>query len=173
MGTFNKHPDTSTAARVGEPTLVDPKPTSATEIMHEANRIAAGEAGEKNSASVETSGTGPISPSDPAPRSDTGSSVEVVPGNGVPPENSALPPSAADPNELKPTAAADPNELKPNVAENGQPLAPPQQVNEITPGTPGNSVQASTDPNDAPADDNEISSSKKKKKKGLHKIVPF
>src|SRR5262249_4018401 len=36
MGNFKKHPDVAQAATVGEPTLVDPKPVSATDVVHQA-----------------------------------------------------------------------------------------------------------------------------------------
>jgi hypothetical protein len=70
-------------------------------------------------------------------------------------------------------------------ADGGQPLPPPQQVNEIQPGAnpsaPGqaaanssaNSDSASSSSDAQNDDDANAASSKKKKKKGLHKLVPF
>ncbi|MGH9512393.1 MAG: outer membrane protein assembly factor BamD [Terriglobales bacterium] len=179
IGTFGKSPDTSEATKVGDPSLVEPKVTSAKDVVQEASRAAGGDAG-KESASVETvKGTEP--PTDqPAPRSDSPLDNGAV-VNGKPEDNSGVDTTAAqtpqtDLNELKPNAAPDPNELKPNVpADNGQPATPPPQVNEIN--QPGADTATASDgkPDDAsaPADDSYISSSKKKKKKGLHKVIPY
>ena len=70
MGNFQKHPDVSQAARVGEPTLVDPQLVSATSVVQDATRAMMGtSAGDKNSAAVETI-KGPLAADQPAPRSD-------------------------------------------------------------------------------------------------------
>src|SRR5579872_3869275 len=74
MNNFTRHPEMAETARVGEPTLVDPKPTSATEVVQEAGRVLAG-------ANVGGSGAGSVTvervqpgatppPSQPIPRSD-------------------------------------------------------------------------------------------------------
>lgn len=202
MGNFQKHPDVSQAAKVGEPTLVDPQLVSATSVVQEATRAMMGTA-DKNSAAIETI-KGPLAPDQPAPRSDQpapetaapdsgngAAGVEVIGTGGAPAvvgaptgaPAAAAPTETQDPNELKPNVAADPNELKPNV--DGSPaVAPPTQVNEIqsgaTPGAPGASATAddkTASAGSAPADDKDIdaamSSSKHKKKKGLRKVVPF
>ncbi|MGE5207550.1 MAG: outer membrane protein assembly factor BamD [Chlamydiota bacterium] len=86
MGNFSRHPDTAEAARVGEPTLVDAKPTSATQVVQEAGRVLAG-------ASVGGQGSGTVSveqiqpgatppPNQPIPRSDS-------PNEGAAPDNAA------------------------------------------------------------------------------------
>ncbi len=166
---FSKRPDTEQAAKGGDPTLVDPPMTSATEVVQQATRAMMGTGGgaDKNAVAIET----------------------------VEPENSAAPPAeqpanelkpnvATDSNELKPNTPSDSNELKPNVSDNsGQTLPPPQQVNEIQPGQASQpaDAQAGAKPGDSASssstqqkdDDETISSSKKKKKKGLKKIVPF
>jgi outer membrane protein assembly factor BamD len=182
---FNKHPDVAQASRVGEPTLVDPTPMSATEVAQQAGRALLGNTTTgKNTLSVEQVGNGAPAPDQPAPRSDD-PSAEATPSQGG--EDAA--PAQNDPNELKPNAgpAADANELKPNVPDDGpQTLPPPAQVNEIQSNVAdqdsnsGQAAAASTPASDAaasssqPADDADIaSSSKKKKKKGLKKIVPF
>jgi hypothetical protein len=169
MRSFAKHPSVAQATKVGEPTLVDPTPMSASEVMQQATRAAMRTGGgSNNSVSVETVGRGVPVPDQPAPRSDT-------------------PP---DPNELKTNTPADPNELKPNVSDDsGQALPPPQQVNEIQASTTAQSANGSssngtaagksTDPpasvSSEASDDTEalVASSKHKKKKGIHKIVPF
>jgi outer membrane protein assembly factor BamD len=178
MGTFQKHPDVAQAARVGEPTLVDPEVVSATAVVQEATRAMMGTAapGDKGSVAIETLGTGgPPRADQPAPRSDT-----PAPETAVTPADDPTAP-AVDPNELKPNAAAaDPNELKPNVDNSAQPAAPPTQVNEIEAGANGQAAAAGSttaDTASATANDKEVedamSSSKRKKKKGLRKVVPF
>lgn len=198
MKTFDKHPDVAPAARVGEPTLVDPKAVSATEVVQQATKAALGvSTGGGESASVETVKSGSPPPTQAAPRTDSpldsGPTVNNVPvDNSVPNAVAGAPDPSAnsansqpDPNELKPNVAPpDANELKPNVAGDGQAAAPPPaQVNEIQQGAPtpdsaGNAVasdgkaDASKTDEDA-ADDSTVSSSKHKKKKGIHKVVPF
>jgi outer membrane protein assembly factor BamD len=188
---FSKRPDTEQAAKIGDPTLVDPPMTSATEVVQQTTRAMMGTGGGagKNSLAIEAVGNGAPPPSQPAPRSDTPPSESA----GTQPENSTAPPAdsanelkpnvPADSNELKPNTPADSNELKPNVSDSGgQALPPPQQVNEIQPGPSGQpaDAQAGAKTGDTASsssqqkdDDETISSSKKKKKKGLKKIVPF
>ncbi len=175
MRNFQKHPDVAQAARVGEPTLVDPQVVSATSVVQDATRAMMGGAsvGDKNSVSIETVGKGAPPPDQPAPRSDT-PVTETAATQGQSPA-----PAPEDSNELKPNVAADPNELKPNIENSGQTAPLPTQVNEIA-GTNGQPAATDGKPGDgasASADDKEIdaaiSSSKHKKKKGLRKVVPF
>jgi outer membrane protein assembly factor BamD len=185
---FEKHPNVTEAAHVGEPTLVDPTPMSASQIVQEVTRAAMAPADSgSNSASVETIGSGPVPANAPAPRSDTapspqpattGSSVAVEPTSG----NAG---AAADANELKPNVSpsAGANELTPNVPADQTPsVPPPQQVNEIQGPVGSNQASSSSSQNGssaAPAntdtsdDSNQESSSKHKKKKGIHKLIPF
>jgi outer membrane protein assembly factor BamD len=182
MSAFERHPDTASAAKLGDPTLTDPTPVSASEIVQRAGRVAVGTKG-NDSVSVQTVNPNPGA-NEEAPRSDSPSSDSTVTsadGSGT--ASQAQP----DPNELKPNgsasdpppaqaAASDPNELKPNV-QSDQPAPPPAQVNEIQPGNESNTAQAqnaSTDPNGQQlADDKDLASSKHKKKKGLlHKVIP-
>jgi len=135
MKTFAKHPNVTEASKVGEPTLVDPTPMSASQVVQQATRAALGNAGsDSHSVSIETVNGAP-GPDQPAPRSDA-----PAPADAAAADNSATAPPTAgtqpDPNELKPNAGpADPNELKPNVSDdNTQALPPPQQVNEIQSG---------------------------------------
>ncbi len=176
MSVVRKNPDVAQATKVGDPTLVDPTPMSATQVVQQATRAAMGTSGEK-SISVETvGGSATPPPNEPAPRSDTPSAN----GSGL-----SQPGAVADPNELKPgtaptanppaqNAVPDPNELKPNTPDSQstteQALPPPPQVNELQQGQ--SSSSASADAN-SQATDEEISSSKKKKKRGLKKVVPF
>jgi len=189
MSSFGKHPIVTEASKVGEPTLVDPTPMAANDVMKRATQAAfgTGSGGDGHSVSVETVGSGAPPPDQPAPRSDDPATPDAA--NPAPGDASASPAAAQpDPNELKPnTAAADPNELKPNASDDsGQALPPPQQVNEIQTGasTPaangatgqaapgdGKSASSATDQDDDT--DAMVASSKHKKKKGIHKIVPF
>jgi len=182
MRNFEKHPDVTEAARVGEPTLVDPTPTSATEIVQQAARAAAAPASGSgsNSVAVETVGNGTIPDNAAAPRSDSPNATDAAAAEPAP--GNAATPAAA--NELQPNVGpADANELTPNVpADQSHSLPPPQQVNEIQ--GPAGAGQAATSAsqtsNSASAADSQASddgtaeaSSKKKKKKGIHKILPF
>jgi outer membrane protein assembly factor BamD len=177
MSVVRKNPDVAQATKVGDPTLVDPTPMSATQVVQEATRAAMGTSGEKGISVERVDGSATPPPNDPAPRSDSPSAN----GTGL-----SQPGPVADPNELKPgtaptvnppaqAAVADPNELKPNTPDpqntGDQALPPPPQVNELQQGQ--SSSSASADTSSAQATDEEISSSKKKKKKGLKKIVPF
>jgi len=194
MKTFAKHPNTSEATKVGEPTLVDPTPMSASQVVQQATRAAMGGGGDSHSVSVETVKSGTPGPDQPAPRSDSPAAADAVAVDTTGTPDTAASPATAqpNPNELKPNSGpADPNELKPNVSEdNSQALPPPQQVNEIQSGKaaqpPINGTSATTTANQKSADssassstdksddaDSTEASSKHKKKKGIHKIVPF
>jgi len=196
MGTFAKHPSVAEATKVGEPTLVDPTPMSASQVTQAATRAAmgVGTGTGSQSVSVETV-KGTPGPDQPAPRSDAPIPPDAAAANNSAAADASAPPAVGqpDPNELKPDAApADPNELKPNVSgDSGQALPPPQQVNEIQTGatapqpagcgtspavasdgkSAASSASASTDQSDDT--DATVASSKHKKKKGIHKVVPF
>jgi len=187
LGALEKHPNVAQASKVGEPTLVDPTPMSASQVMLHATQAALNGGGGPNSVSVETVKGGAPAPDQPAPRSDTPAPTDTpaVADNSAAATDSTAPAAAQpDPNELKPNVAtADPNELKPNVnPDSGQPLPPPQQVNEIQTGAGapaasdgGKSSDVSASSANDTSDDTDalIASSKRKKKKGIHKIVPF
>jgi len=175
---FEKHPNVAPAAKSGEPTLVDPTPVSASDVIQEAARAAAPPAvggPETHTVSVETVGQGAPPPGEAAPRSDA-----TPAASGSPATQAAAPPDA---NELQPNVPPDAGELKPNVPDDAQALPPPQQVNEIQPGAnqqstasapaSGTAPATASSSQDEPASDADMSSSKKKKKKGIHKIVPF
>ncbi|HEX4785509.1 MAG TPA: outer membrane protein assembly factor BamD [Candidatus Sulfotelmatobacter sp.] len=173
LGLVKKGPDTSGAAKVGEPSLADPEPVAATSVIRSETYAAAG-------ISEKSVGVEIVKPDQPAADATgaTGTGAAGTPGTdatamggstfGKTPA-SGVAPLTSDPNELKPTANADPNELKPTDATGDQALPPPVQVNEIQQGS--SSAVASAD--NTPASDAELSSSKKKRKKGLQKIVPF
>jgi outer membrane protein assembly factor BamD len=152
LGNFEKAPDVSRAAHVGEPTMVDPEPVTATGVVRElTNSVGGGDSKLK----VETV-NGTVPPNQEAPRSDASAT------NAVPP----TPPAAA---QMKPTVT-DPNELRPNVEPDPNALPPLQQSNQVDSGGGATSAVSSTTKNEEMAD---ISSSKKKKKKGLAKLNPF
>ena len=165
---FEKHPDVAKAAHVGDPTLVDPAPVTATGVVKQVSRSAG--MGGDNKVSVETTDGG-ATPNQPAPRSDAPTAVTADPAIAtVPGQPGAAPDPAAAAAELKPTPA-DPNELKPNVEADPNALPPLQQSNQLD--STGTSSSASSS---APSKDEEladISSSKKKKKKGVAKLNPF
>jgi outer membrane protein assembly factor BamD len=156
LNDFEKHPDVAKASHVGEPTMVDPEPETATRVVQQMAAAATG--GGDTSVSAETihpDKNGQVAPNQEAPRSDTGTATTPTD-------------AAAD---SKPVAA-DPNELKPNIEPDQAALPPLQQSNELN--NNGSSSSASTA--NAPAKGEEladISSSKKKKKKGISKLNPF
>jgi len=175
---FEKRPDVNEAAHVGEPTLVDPKPVNASDVVRQATNAVIAPAAhgtDSHAVSLEPVPTGapPPPPNQPAPRSD------ATPA----PAKETTPQAPSDANELKPNVAPAEaaNELKPNVpADSGQPLPPPQQVNEIQTGsTPGQNSATGQSADTAAAnqqsdtDSAANATSKHKKKKGIHKLVPF
>jgi outer membrane protein assembly factor BamD len=169
MGIVRKGPDMTQASKVGEPTMVDPEPMSATKIV-QSEAIAAMTPPGKNSLGLEI-----VKPDQPAATEPPAGADATPPGTspfGQPAVSGNTQPAASDANELKPNVPADSNELKPvdNASDQSLP-PPPPQVNEIQQGESSSSATASAD--NTPASDQEISSSKKKKKKGFKKIVPF
>jgi outer membrane protein assembly factor BamD len=161
MGLVKKGPDVASAAKVGEPTLVDQEAVAATKIIHDETFAAAGMT--DKSVGVEI-----IKPDQPAPVPSADAPLGSSPFGNVPVPTA---PAGPDPNELKPNAPADPNELKPTDTGADQALPPPPQVNEIQQGQSSSSATANAD--NTPASDEDLSSSKKKKKTGLKKIIPF
>ena len=147
LGNFEKHPDVLKASRVGEPTMVDTEPVTATGVVRDLTR-AGGSTGGDNKVSVETTGA-TAAPNSEAPHSEDTAAAPELKSN------------VADPNELKPNVEPDPNAL---------PLL--QQSNQLENGGGASSAVSSSAP--AQTEDlADISSSKKKKKKGLAKLNPF
>jgi outer membrane protein assembly factor BamD len=178
MSVVKRGPDTSLAAKVGEPTLVDPTPLSANQLASESMRQAMGipAAGQKN-VTIESASSGTPGANEAPPRSDQPAPAAA---NTDP---FAQPAAAPDANELTPnqpagtaatSAAADPNELKPNAAPQGDPVVPaPTQINEIGQDQSDKTASSSSTSSSALASDKDISSSRKKKKKGIKKIFVF
>jgi outer membrane protein assembly factor BamD len=182
MSVVKKGPDTSTAAKVGEPTLVDPTPVSANQLVGDTMRRALGVPAGDHGLSVETVNGGTPGPNDPAPRSDTpapaaNADLFARPAATAAADPNELKPIAPDANTLTPNVAPDPNELKPapgvqNAASVGN-VPAPVQLNEIQPGESPTDPNAAASSSSSPASDQDISSSKKKKKTGLKKIIAF
>ena len=178
MDVVKKGPDVSQASKVGEPTLVDPTPVAASDVVTESIRQAAGLPRGEHTLQVEVK-TGPPGANEPAPRSDappqaTNANPFARPNTVVDPNE--LKPNAPQVSEQKPAGPPDANELRPTASAgaNDTTLPPPVQVNEIqqAPSSPAG-PSASADSSSSPASDQDISSSKKKKKKGLKKIIAF
>jgi outer membrane protein assembly factor BamD len=173
LGNFGKSPDVSRASRVGDPSLVDSEPETATKVVSEIAIAAGGSADGKLNATVVN---GKVGPNQEAPRSDAppaASADAAAPANGQPAATDAGTASAAPANELTPSVA-DPNELKPNVEQDAA-LPPLQQSNELANGVvaaPG-TKSASSSSSSSKEEMADISSSKKKKKKGIGKLNPF
>jgi outer membrane protein assembly factor BamD len=168
MGIVKKGPDVASAVKVGEPSLADPEPVGAHDVLGKEARVLA-EPGPKGDVGVTI-----LNPNQPGANAAT-LPTDMTPPGGSPFGNSpaaTTPPAGPDPNELKPNAPADPNELKPTDSGGDQALPPPPQVNEIQQGQSSSSASAKSD-DSTPASDQDLSTSKKKKKKGLKKIVPF
>jgi outer membrane protein assembly factor BamD len=172
LGNFEKHPDVARASHVGEPTMVDKDPVTATEVVKQAMGAMGGA---DNKVKAETV-NGTVPPSQEVPRSDTPAPEAAAPPQEQPPAASQDQPvpaqGAAAPGGLTPNVPADPNELKPNVPADPNALPPPAQTNEIQPGT-SSSTAASSSSSSSKDDLVDISSSKKNKKKGLGKLNPF
>ena len=171
MGSINRHPDTGRASRVGEPTMTDPTPVNAKDVLQAVNRAIGGSVSGDNKVSAETI-NGVPAPNQEPPRSDD-PAVTNPPAAVAPPVEQPAPAeqATADPT---PNAAPDPNELKPIVDPTA--LPPLQQNNELA-GTPAPPISA-TPTTSAAKDkdkDEELAdiSTSKKKKKGLGKLNPF
>ena len=176
MENFHRGPDLSEAAKVGEPTLVDPQQASAPDIVRSANAsvtsILAG-AGVGNHVSVErVNDATPPAANAPVPRSD------AAPGATAPAADATSPANATNgaPGGGAPTTPAGTemkNDLAPAADSGPAAPPPPTQVNDLanstsTAGTPPAATSSSSAQQQAtPANSTTESSSKKKKKKLL------
>ena len=180
MSVVKKGPDVAQAAKVGDPTLVDPTPVAARDVVTTSMRQAMGAPAGEHGLLVETVKDAPPTANEAAPRSDAApaNSQPFARAANTPADPNELKPAAPDPNELKPGAAPDPNELKPvaesqSAASSDAAQPPPVQINEIQgPSSAGSGAVASSSSSTL-ATDKDVSSSKKKKKKGLKKILSF
>jgi outer membrane protein assembly factor BamD len=171
MLNMHKRPDVAETARVGDPTLVDPKPISAPDLAKHTRDVIEGKAEGSGSqkVTVEQVGSGEPAPNQPVPRSDQSAAAAANDPNAIPeltPLNNGDPAAApAQPAPAQPSAEASP-----------APPVPPQQVNEAAQPKQqqgqASSDTAATDKN-AKSDSKDVSSSKSKKKKGIKRIIPF
>jgi len=183
MAAFGRHPDVTSASRVGEPTLQEQDLISAKTLLQETNRVVAGGGADNKVVGAVKADAG-TTESQRAPRSDDPPAQTSQ--ENAKPENGAPAAEAPDPNELPvakagtppQTSEPDPSELTPNVPQDSQPAQVPAQVNELAldGGAKGGGAAASAPSNGSDQDlatDEQIASSKHKKKKGiLQKIVP-
>ncbi len=189
---FHKSPDVAQAAKVGEPTLTDPKQTSAKEIIEQTNaaliRAAAGQGREPGKVSVDVVKDGTPPPNQPVPRSDAPPPATQPQNNGIPelkplpdpdsaapaspppPTAEAQPPAAAAPAQTSTAAAAPATSASPSGNATGAPLPPLQQVNDAATAQESDKASQASDKNSKDSKDKKESSSKKKKKR---KFFPF
>jgi outer membrane protein assembly factor BamD len=168
---LHKHPDMSAAARVGEPTLVDPPEASAPAIL------------KKNSEELVAAMNGKPLPSEARPAKKAADAQTSAPDAGSQPESApagigelqpltgAAPSAGSNQVEVKPGGNAAPGANQPPPS-NEPPPAPPQ-VNEAAAGQSSSTdAKAAEKPAEKKASEKD-SSSKTKKKKGLKKLIPF
>jgi outer membrane protein assembly factor BamD len=174
MENFHHGPDVSEAAKVGEPTLVDPQQASAPDMVRAANAsladVLAG-AGVGNHVSVErVNDAAPPAANAPVPRSD------AAPGTAAPAPDAAAPGGATNGAASGGTATAPAgsdmkNDLAPAAGSAPASPPPPTQVNDLANSNGSGSAPAAASSSSAqpaaPADSSTESSSKKKKKKHL------
>ena len=163
------------AVHVGDPSLDDPKRTTAPEVSKANVAIYTDivNAGKPAATPLAVTPTGANEP----PRSDQPSQAPLqmerpTGGTGVGAEIISAPSSAAaaDPNAvLKPVVAATSDSAAPAVEK---PAEAPTQVNEIKP-TGATATPVENGKKKKPKADSDESSSKKKKKQGLDKLNPF
>jgi outer membrane protein assembly factor BamD len=156
LGSFRRRPDVAAAAKVGDPTLVDPKQVSPVTIIRDMNDVYAGKA----------SGTG----SNAVSVEPVGADVAPAP---PPPRTAPDPSSPSDPNAIRELTPAKPATEK--DTSHAAPDPAPQQINQVAPSTGGSATSTSAGTADTTGQnaDPSQSSSKQKKKKGLRKIIPF
>jgi len=163
MINFHRRPDVSQASKVGEPTLVPPKETNATDVARQAQQAIVGPSGGTSAVTGAVVGAGAMPPpNQPVPHSASGDASTGNAGSGT---DSSLP-------VLKPVGdAAQPATQAPQ--------APPAQVNEAagdsqsSGNTAGSSAQqgSSSSSNSIQGSNEAQSSSKTKRKK--KKLWPF
>jgi len=172
FGNFERGPDMSRAAHVGEPTMVDPEPATAQNFISGIALAAAGvkSADGKLNATVVN---GQVAPNQEPPRSDTTATTDAAAATPGQPATASAGTSAPSANELTPSVS-DANELKPNVEQDANSLPPLQQNNELANGVAAGADRAAASSGSASKEEMaDISSSKKKKKKGLARLKPF
>ena len=157
MNNFTRHPEMAEAARVGEPSLVDAKPTSATDVVIEAGRALMGgnNPGGKESSTVSVERVQPGAtppPNQAAPRSDA--PPATAPGTASS-DAAASGSAAAPPANTAPAASTDSNnggieDLTSSGTSTGSTTAPAQPGPSANPATNGQPA-GTTPPNGQPA----------------------
>ena len=85
MLNFKRSPDVAAAAKTGEPTMTDPDPTSAPEILRNASKVAEGTKTGTGSVTIEQVGKGEPAPNEATPRSEPSSNDKSAPELSVTP----------------------------------------------------------------------------------------
>jgi outer membrane protein assembly factor BamD len=145
MENFKHAPDTTGAAKTGEPTLVDPKQASAPDFVRNATTalITGLNASGQANAAAEVTGNGATPAANAlAPRSDNAAGAEIVPTPGVTaaPASGQASPSPTGPLNTAP-AASDSNSA---ASDFGNDLAPASGSSAATPPSGGSSAPASS-----------------------------
>jgi len=189
MENFHKGPDVTEAAKVGEPTLVDPKQVSAPDMVRAANSSIMGSLSGSNKVGVERVENGaapaanaPIPRSDAEPVAPAGSSPTAGNAAGATPATAPAEAVAGGAGNGSPSSAASDNSAVPEMKNDLQPAAttpppgttapPPGQVNDAASSSSSDSSaqpaaaasSGSAQQPAAAANTNTESSSKKKKK---------
>jgi len=188
---FRHAPDVSEADKIGEPTLVDPKQTSAPDMVRAAEasvKATVADGGGNNQVSVERVDEGAAPPPNAAiPRSDAepgatapGDNTATVPGDNTAAtasDNNATTGDSSSPVPADNAAGTEmKNDLAPAANNAPAPLPAPTQINDLAnagSGSGGGSTTASNNSGQQqapPVDPTKESSSKKKKKRHL---IPF
>jgi outer membrane protein assembly factor BamD len=182
MENFSHTPDVSEADKVGEPSLVDPKQTSAPDIVRavEASIRATAAGGQgNNQVSVERVDEGAAPPANaPIPRSDAEPGATTSSDNAATnaSDNNATTGGAGNPAPVDNSAGTEMgNDLAPAANNGSAPLPPPTQINDLANSGSSHSSSAAASSSSAqqqapPIDPSKESSSKKKKK---HRLIPF
>ncbi|HLH07329.1 MAG TPA: outer membrane protein assembly factor BamD [Terriglobales bacterium] len=176
------------AATVGDPTLIDPKQTSAVDLVREAGNTSMKP---KNSPGKDTLNVEPVKegappPNQPVPRSDDSASAATPAQTGISDltpiqdSNTSAGSNSAAATTIDPPAGAQPAAgaaQEPATAPVDAAATPPAQVNEAAQPASGESTsnanKAAASATTEEAENQETSTSKVKKKRGLHKLVPF
>jgi outer membrane protein assembly factor BamD len=187
MENFHKGPDVSEAARVGEPTLVDPKQASAPEMVRSANEsvktVLEGDGG-GNRITVETVKNGAAPPENaPVPHSDAAAGSDTAGASAASAPAATTSGGASD--ATTPSGQAAGSEMQNDLPASGDassaPLPAPTQVNDLAnspsssgaaasgaaPASSGGAAASSSSSTAPPVNTDTESSSKKKKKSHL------
>ncbi|HMK29369.1 MAG TPA: outer membrane protein assembly factor BamD [Terriglobales bacterium] len=172
MGNFRKGPDVAHSAKYGEPTLDDPRPVSAPEIVRHNQDLIRQSAGQGAQGTSAISGE-VVKQGAPPPNQEPPRSASNAPGekdSGIP-ELTPMP----DPNAPATTNESSSNTPPPQVNEAAQPADAQSSSSSASSTSAAASSSSAGQSSSAapPADEKNSSTSKIKKKKGLKKLNPF